>query len=260
MKKTFIKSIEDPVLKEPQLIVGLPGVGNVGKIASDYLINELNAKRFAVLYSPHFPYHVTISEEGIIRLLNNEFFYFISEKKKPDLVILKGDSQSQTISGQYEVAGLITDVCKKFNIKKIITMGGYVNTNLDEDPKVFAAINHPDLNAWIEKSSIIKCEIGSPVVGTAGLLLGIAKLNDIKGICLLGETPGFISDAKAAKAILKQVLALTELDLDLSKLDEMYQELKEKLERIEEIEKEKGFIKKLKEKFSPDVKDLSYFG
>ncbi len=260
MKKAFIKYIEEPVLKEPVLIVGLPGVGNVAKLAAEYLINELPTKKLGILFSPHFPYHVVISEEGIIRVLNNEFSFLISDSNRSDLIIMRGDYQSQTISGQYEVAGLIIEFCKKFKVKKIITMGGYVNTNIGETPKVYAAINDPQLNAWIEKLSLEKCEIGSPIVGAAGLLIGLARFNNIQGLCLLGETPGFISDAKAAKALLECIIKLVDLEINLSKLDEMDKDMGEKLERIEEIEKEKEFIKKLKEKFSPDVKDLSYFG
>ena len=260
MKQSYIKYIEKPILNDPVLIVGLPGVGNVGKLAAEHLISTLNAKRFAVLFSPHFPYHVTISEEGIIRLLNNEFYYFSSNEEKSDLLVLSGDYQSQTISGQYEVAGLIIDVCKEFNIKKIITMGGYATGNFEDLPKVYGAINHPSLNVWFNKLDILHCEIGSPIVGAAGLLIGLAKFEKISGMCLLGETPGFLTDAKAAKALLERVIAFLELQVDLSKLDEIDQEMKDKVNKIKEIEKQKGLIKQLKEKFAPSDKDLSYFG
>lgn len=260
MKQSFIKYLEKPDLNEPILIVGLPGVGNIGKLAAEHLINELKAKRFAILYSPHFPYHVTISEKGIIRLLNNEFFYFIPEKEKNDLIILSGDYQSQTISGQYEVAGLILELCKEFNIEKIITMGGYATGNFVDHPKIYGAINHPSLQEWIDQLIVDQCDVGSPIVGAAGLILGLAKLNDINSICLLGETPGFITDAKAAKTILSKVLSFLKLEVDLSKLDEIDQQMKDKIEKIQEIEKQKGLIKKLKEKFTPSKKDLSYFG
>ena len=44
-----------PELDKPILIEGLPGVGNVGKIAADFLAEKLNAKRFATVYSDSFP-------------------------------------------------------------------------------------------------------------------------------------------------------------------------------------------------------------
>ena len=36
-----------PQLNRPILIEGLPGVGNVGKIAADFICEKLNGKRFA---------------------------------------------------------------------------------------------------------------------------------------------------------------------------------------------------------------------
>ncbi|MFX1294572.1 MAG: proteasome assembly chaperone family protein [Promethearchaeota archaeon] len=260
MNKSFIKYIEKPILKEPILIVGLPGVGNIGKLAAGYLIKELPAKKFGIIYSPHFPYHVVISNEGVIRLLNNEFHYYISKKEINDLIILCGDYQSQTLFGQYEVAGVIINLCKKFNVGKIITMGGYAIGSFKDKTKVFGAINNSGLDSWMKELAVEQCDIGSPIVGAAGLLLGLAKLNNINAICLLGETPGFITDAKAAKTILIKILSFLKLEVDLSKLDETDQKIKETVDKIHDFEKQKGMIKKLKEKFATGKKDLSYFG
>ncbi|MHA1649486.1 MAG: proteasome assembly chaperone family protein [Candidatus Helarchaeota archaeon] len=259
MKHSFIKYLEKPLLRKPILIVGLPGVGNIGKIAAEYLIKELSATKFGIIFSPHFPYHVVVSEKGIIRLLNNEIFYHISEEKSNDLVILSGDYQSQTIFGQYEIAELIIEFCKEFNIQKIITMGGYAIGNFKESPIVYGATNQPHLISWIEQFQIKKCDIGSPIVGAAGLLIGLAKQFNIEGVCLLAETPGYRNDPKAAKSILLKVLNFLKLELDLTKLDEDEKKLKETLEKIQKIEKQKDFIKKLKEKFALK-EDLSYFG
>ena len=260
MNQSSITFLEKPSLKNPVLIVGLPGVGSIGKIAAEFLINELPSKKFGVIHSPHFPYHVVISKEGIIRLLNNEIFYYNPKTGLNDLVIITGDYQSQTIFGQYEVAGLIINLCKEFNITKIITIGGYAVGKFKGEPKVLGAVNRAGLDEWIDKLAVNGCEIGSPIVGAAGFLLGLAKLNHIDGICLLGETPGFVTDAKAAKIILAKLVSYLNLELNLSKLDETDKEIKKSIGKVQEIEKQKGIIKQLKEKFSTSEKDLSYFG
>jgi uncharacterized protein len=38
------------------------------------------------------------------------------------------------------------------------------------------------------------------IVGMNGLIIGIAKLRGMQGTCLLGETSGYVIDAKASKA------------------------------------------------------------
>ena len=65
MKATYVKELAKVEAKNPVLIEGLPGLGLVGKIAMRYLIKQLKAQKFAYLYSPHFPYFVLVSKNGV---------------------------------------------------------------------------------------------------------------------------------------------------------------------------------------------------
>ena len=51
-----------PKMKNPVLIEGLPGIGNVGKIAIDFLIDELKPNLVYTLYSYSFPHSVYIND------------------------------------------------------------------------------------------------------------------------------------------------------------------------------------------------------
>lgn len=55
--------LEKPKLKEPIIIAGLPGIAHIGKLAVEYLVHELKARKFAELYSEHFPEWV-VREDG----------------------------------------------------------------------------------------------------------------------------------------------------------------------------------------------------
>jgi len=50
---------ERPDLRAPILIEGLPGVGNVGKLAAEHLVEQMKAVKFADIYSKHFPPQVS---------------------------------------------------------------------------------------------------------------------------------------------------------------------------------------------------------
>jgi uncharacterized protein len=52
-----------------------------------------------------------------------------------------------------------------------------------------------------------------------GILLGIGKINNVKGLSLLGETSGYVIDANASKYILKKLLAIVGLDINMDDLD-----------------------------------------
>ena len=144
MKKTTIIEIEEINPRRSILIEGLPGLGLVGKIASDYLIKQLNARKIAELYSPHFAHYVMVDNEGSLRLLRLEFYYWSNSEGDYDLILLTGDCQAQTIEGQYEVADAIVDYAAKNNVDMIITLGGYQKEVRDE-PQIFASATNLEL-------------------------------------------------------------------------------------------------------------------
>ncbi len=72
---------EEPELNEPILIEGLPGVGNVGKLAAEHLVEQLKAIKFAEIYSKYFPPQVLLDDDGVIRLVSNELYYSAGRAK-----------------------------------------------------------------------------------------------------------------------------------------------------------------------------------
>lgn len=235
MKETYVKETLKTELKNPVLIEGLPGMGMVGRIAARFLIKQLEAKRFAELYSPHFPYYVLVNKKGSIRLLRAEFFFWKSPGEERDLVFLIGDSQAQTIEGQYEVTGAILGFAVKLGVKTIITIGGY-RKEAEEAPKVVAVSTSPGLLKKALQASAVASPAGNPIVGTAGLLLGLAKFKKIDALCLLGETRGYLADPVAAKSVLEVLQKMLRLEVDLKELDAQIEKSKEIVARMHEIE------------------------
>lgn len=91
MKETIIVVHERPDIYDPVFIEGLPGIGLVGKLAAEHLIQELKAKKFAELYSPHFMHQVLIRKGSIVELMKNEFYYWKSpDDEHRDLIIVTG--------------------------------------------------------------------------------------------------------------------------------------------------------------------------
>lgn len=236
MRRTVIIEIEDVELRNPVLIEGLPGLGMVGKIAVKYLIKQLKARKLAELYSPHFAYYVLVDEQGSINLLKNEFYYWKNDSGESDLILLTGDCQAQTIEGQYEVADAILEFLKKKNVKMVITVGGY-RKDVRDTPQVFASATDPETLRKALEAGSLSSPSGSPIVGAAGLLLGLAKFKGISGACLLSETPGYMPDPRAAKSALTVIMKMLNLTLDLTDLEkEIYRiaRVEEEMRRIEE--------------------------
>lgn len=94
MRETTINVLEDVELSSPVFIEALPGIGHVGKLAADHIIDELDAVKFAELYSPSFPPQVLVDEDGIIEPIKNEFYYLKDAGEDGrDYIVLVGNTQ-----------------------------------------------------------------------------------------------------------------------------------------------------------------------
>ena len=239
MNVTYIKELKPVELNNPILIEGLPGLGLVGKIAIRYLIKQLKAQKFAYLYSPHFPYFVLVNKKGNVRLLRGAFYYVKNPAGTNDVLLFTGDSQSQTIEGQYEIAEKMLIFAKKHNVQTIATIGGY-RMETDGKPKVIVAgTNQAILDKALAAGATVS-STGSPIVGTAGLILGLARFKKIDALCLLGETRGYLPDPLAARSVIEVLKNMFNLNIDLAGIDEEVSKADKMVVRLQKIEEKRA--------------------
>ncbi len=237
IKEATVVYFEKPKLKEPVLIEGLPGVGNVGKLAAEHLIDEIKAKKFAEIYSTDFPPQVFVNADGTIRLVKNELYYKRSRKGK-DLIILTGDFQGMSPKGQYILAEAVLDIAEEFGASMIYTLGGYGIGMEVEKPRVTGAATHPEIVEELKKYGVIfKGEEGGGIIGASGLLLGLGMLRGLRGACLMGETSGYIVDPNSAREVIKVLTKMLGIKISFARLDEKAEEVKKITDRIRNLEK-----------------------
>jgi len=264
---TRIFELEKPKLKNPLFIEGLPGIGHVGRIAAQFLVEELKAKKFAELLSSHFMHYVLLQQSSSVHVLKNEFYYVKAKGKGRDLILLIGDSQSIDPEGHYEIAHEILDYMRKFGVKEMITLGGLGIGEVKENPKVIGAVSDDGLDKKYKNFSI-DFDAGSKVgtiIGASGLLLGLGKVYGMKGVCLLGETSGYpiLPDPRAAEVVLKVLMKMLNVKLDIRKLDKKVKEMEEFIKKIEEMQR-KAIGQMMQQQMPPRGKEgkeeLSYIG
>ncbi len=212
---------ERPVLRDPILVEGLPGVGNVGKLAAEHLVDQLKAKKFIEMYSKFFPPQVLVSDDGTIKLVNNEMFYLKREGEPNDLLILVGDYQGLTPDGQYELSDRTLRIAKEMGVKRIYTLGGYGLGRMIEKPRVLGAATDAELVEEMKGFGVTfsKGEPGSGIVGASGLLLGLGRLYEMRSVCLMGETSGYFVDPKGAQAVLEVLSKILKVKIDFTELE-----------------------------------------
>ena len=255
--ETTIKILEKVKLKNPLLVEGLPGIGNVGRVAAGYLVNELKMKKFAELYSPHFLPLVILQNDAVAGMLKCEFYYH--KGKKRDIIVLTGDTQSITPEGHYEICGKILDFVGKMGVKELITLGGFAEGKEVVEPRIIGAVNDKKLLKKYDKLGI---DLGNEhpigtIVGASGLLLGLGKVHGIDGVCLMGETFGLplITDPKAADRVLHVLIKVLGVKVDMSKLENTIKEMEERIDKTDKIHK-----KMLQQISKGKPEDIKYIG
>jgi proteasome assembly chaperone (PAC2) family protein len=87
-------------------------------------------------------------------------------------------------------------------------------------PRVWGATTRPELTEDLRRAGVAVMKEGQ-ISGLNGLLLGIARQRGLRGTCLLGELPYYltqISYPMASLAVLESFASLVGIDLDLDEL------------------------------------------
>lgn len=218
----------EPELDRPVLIEGLPGVGNVGKLAADLMADKLNARLFAHIYSDDLPPQVTIDEESVCSLVSHELWYAKAPDGR-DLVFLLGDFQGTTPAGQYNLSKFVLDWLMPYEPSLILTLGGYGIGEVVTEPRVIGVVSDPLMKTTYEPFGIqfIPNEPKGGIVGAAAMLIGLGKIQDIPSLCIIGETSGYVIDAKSARNLIDVMSAMFKAEVDTSELQEAIDQLDE---------------------------------
>lgn len=221
------------------MIEGLPGVGQVGKLAAEHLMEELGAEKVAEIRSIFFPPQVVVDDSGVVHLPKNEIYRYSDDKRS--IMFLVGDFQSGSAEGHYILTDTYLDIAEKLGVKRLYTLGGYGVGHLIQDIRVLAAVNDESLcdevlNAGAE---FAQNEPGGGIIGASGLLLGLGAKRGIEGVCLMGETSGYIVDPKSSNSLLDVLSKMLEIDVDPTKLQERATEMEVFLEKLQSMDQAK---------------------
>ena len=239
MKDVEIDTTETPQLKDAVFIEGLPGVGNVGKLAADYLKDKVGARPLATIYSKFFPPQVYVNEEGIIRLVSNDLYYRKGKgKSERDLLILGGDYQGISPEGQYELTHRVLELAARFGAKEVYTLAGFAQGHVIETPRVLGAATSAARVEALKKYGVVfsRKDPGGGLIGASGLFLGLGRLFGMEGVCLMGETSGYFVDPRSAEAVLKVLVKVLAIDLDFTDLESKAKEIDRIAQQIHEAE------------------------
>ena len=244
MDELDIEAVGEADLEDPVFVEGLPGVGHVGKLAADHVLEELAEESTLVrrIYSQEFPPQVTI-DEGVTDLTCAEI-HAVSVPDGRDLLVLTGDHQAQTNEGHYVLTDAFLDIAEAFGADEVYALGGVPTGELIDEYAVLGAVTHEDLIGPLEELGVEfrEDEPAGGIVGVSGLLLGLGAGRDLAAACLMGETSGYLVDPKSAHAILEVLERLIGFEVDYTELEDRADEMEEVVRKIQELDQGTGDV------------------
>ncbi len=228
-----------PNLDNPILIEGLPGIGNTGKIAVDFLVEKLKAKKLYNVFSYYLPHSVFVNENNIVELPKIEI-YFKKSRNGRDLLFLVGDTQPVDEPSCYSFCRRALSTISEYGCKEVITLAGIGLKEMPEKPKLYITGTSKEIVKKYSTKNIETNLYGTvgPIVGVSGILTALARLKGQEGIILLGETlahPMFVG-IKTSKAMLSHLSEVIGFKINLKELDAEIATLEKELKAVDELE------------------------
>ena len=236
MNEIEVEQVADPDLADPVFVEGLPGVGHVGKLVAEHLIEETDSTLLSRIFSEHLPPQVGIDESGVATLAHAEVYAVPVEGR--DLVVLTGDHQPGDNTGQYRLAAAFLDEAERLGADTVYSLGGVPTGELIEEYSVLGAVADEALVEDLEAAGVEfrSEEPTGGIVGTSGLLLGLGRRRNLDVACLMGETSGYLVDPKSARAVLNVLQERLDFDISVEALDERADEMEEVVNRLQDME------------------------
>ncbi|MFH1649563.1 MAG: PAC2 family protein [Candidatus Woesearchaeota archaeon] len=244
-----------PKMVKPFMIEGMPGIGNVGKIVADVLIEQLKAKKIIEIFGHKMPNTVFVNEENLVQLPSIEIYY--AKHKGKDFVILTGDVQPIDEEGSYSFVEAVLDYAQSVKVSGLITLGGIGLQEIPQKPKVLCTGTSPLLIKSLAKAGAdpnVHGKVG-PIMGVTGLLLGLGGKRGIPTGSVLAETlahPMFVGleGAKQSLTVLNKhfgfKMSFKEMDEEIVSYNKQLKSKKmgSKLDAINELKtyKETSYI------------------
>ncbi|WP_423751226.1 proteasome assembly chaperone family protein [Salinirarus marinus] len=251
MEEIEVDVVAEPDLSDPVLVEGLPGVGHVGTLAVEHLLEEFESELVCRVFADEFPPQVTV-DDGVAELACAEFHAV--QLDGVDLLVLTGDHQAGSNAGHYHVTDAFLDVAEDYGVERIFALGGVPTGELVEEYHVVGAVSDDALVSDLADAGVEfrENEPAGGIVGVSGLLLGLGGRRGHDAACLMGETSGYLVDPKSARAVLEVLQEVLDFEVDYETLEERAEEMEEVVGKIQEMQSQQAAV--------PTEDDLRYIG
>ncbi len=210
-----------PSSENPVIIEGFPGVGLVGNIASQYIVNELKMDYLGAVESRFFP-PLSVLLGGLAKMPVR-----IYEKADLGIVMITSDVPIHP-AACYDVAKGIISWIESVNAKEMICLAGI--SIISDQRRIFGAATTEEMLDRIHEN-LEALELGT-ISGISGSVMNECLVRGLPAMCILGEVHSMAPDPVTAVATVNMLNKLYNLGVDTTKLEERAQEIELQMQRL----------------------------
>jgi uncharacterized protein len=214
-------------LEEPTLVEGFPGVGLVGKIATDHLVERLDMRYYASVHCEGLP-RIGVYRGGD-RTARPPVRLYVSEDH--DLLALQSDAPISS-SAVDSVADCLTGWIVDQNATPLYLSGLPAERETEDRPDIYG-IATGDAGGRLEATDIpIPTEDGV-ITGPTGALINRAAHENYGSVGLIVECDHQFPDPEAASVLLEDGIGqVADLEVDVQDLVDRAEEIRAKREEL----------------------------
>ncbi|MBI3036637.1 proteasome assembly chaperone family protein [Candidatus Woesearchaeota archaeon] len=230
--------------KSPIVISGFPGVGMVGAIAAEFLIQHLSTEKIGKIILDKSPALVAIHEGKLIE----PFGVYYSSKH--NIVVLH--SIVAMPGTEWQAAAALLSICSKLRAKELISIEGVGSASeetVQKNSRIFYYTSSEAREKALAKQGMEKLKEGIIMGPTSAVLMKAGKL---PVTCFFAETNTNLPDSNAAAQIIKSLDTYLGLKVDYKPLLQLAAKFEEKLRNI--------MAQSRKTEDLMDKKQMSYVG
>lgn len=215
MEDVTIIDLKEMDLDGATVIDGFPGVGLVGSITANYLINTLKLEQIGIMRSRHFP-PLTVVHRGVpmspVRIYAGQQ---VCRKDMCDQIVVFVSEFSPQEKLIRPMASTMLNWVKRQKCARIISVEGFRTIEKEEEPVVYAIASTDSSRKLItENKDTVPFEYGT-VSGISGVLLNEGSREGIDVISLLTASREGMPDAGAGARVVKAIdNMILQIDLD----------------------------------------------
>ena len=217
----------DVALENPTLVEGFPGVGLVGKIATDHLVEHLDMRYYASVHCEGLP-RIGIYRGGD-RTVQPPVRLYVSEVH--DLFALRSDAPISAAAVE-DIADCLTGWIVDQGATPLYLSGLQADVD-DEDDRDLYGVATGNGSERLEAADIAVPPEDGVITGPTGALINSAARDDIDSVGLVVECDPQFPDPRAASILLEEgIEPLADLEVDVEELVTSAKEIRAKREQL----------------------------